>query len=401
MYPFYIQGVAQLPQQLEDNSPLPLGWPEQLTYTANDTVLRQLAAIDPDGDEIRYHLVAPQMQNNTTATYSQSYSVSGYPFTGALLYNGSFLDSTRGTFLSSRAMISTDVIAVEISSYRCGQRISSAIFEFPRIIAATPTAAIGDMPPQISGYGVDQTGNLYLYPTDTLMAGLSVTDSQANFPNSIRAYVPTAIRFGSLQPTANCTLPPCLVITGNSAANPLPQLPQAILNSGDTLGFGFEAQEAMNIQLLAYVSCNQYITDACLDTIRDFSLPLIIKDGRCAANNRIELPLRVVQMELPHLNTPSIRLLGDNTGHLFWNSPLDSNLVLPGLTTQAASLRVQAKSFRRYEIFRRPLNGRITIPLLLLLQISTKPTGWIRSGMPAIPCGWFPVATNSKHYLLM
>lgn len=364
MYPYYVQGVAQLPIQLEDNSPLPMSWPELLTYTSNDTVTRQIVTIDPDGDEVRYHLVAPAITRTSGAPFQgPNYNLNNQPSTGAIRVNGSFIDSTTGAYVTSRSTISTDFIAVKASSYRCGQLISSSIFEISRIIAATPAAAIGDNPPQLSGYGVDQSGILYLYPQDTLLAALAVVDSQAGFPNSIRAYLPATIGLGVWQPSSNCSSPPCLVITGNSTTNPTPQLPQVIYTGGDTLGYGFQSENDMGIQLLAYVDCGQYVTDRCLDTIRNFNVPLIIRDGRCAANNRIDLPLRLVQMELPQLNTPEIRLFSDNSGQLVWESPLDSNLFLPGLTTTAASLRIQAKAFRRYEIFRRPLNGPNTFSL--------------------------------------
>lgn len=358
MHRFEEQGVPQTPAQVQDNSPIPYGWPELASYIGPDTLLRQVAAIDKDGDALRYHLVEPLTDFQTNAQYKlPQYSLAGLPFTGAIRYNGMFLDSLNASYLTKVDAFTSDHIAVLVKSYRCGQLISSTNFEINRKVIVPASTASGDNPPQLSGFGVASNGELYLYPTDTLRAGITVIDTQSAYPNSIRAYFPAAISLSGIQPTLNCSSPPCFQFFASTATNPLPQLPQLILNGGDTLGYGFTAENGIYANLTAYVGCNQFITTDCGDTVRHFNLPMIISDGRCAVNNRIELPLRLVQMPLPHLITPQLQLLGDNTGQLIWESPLDSSLNLPGLTTVSASLRVQTSAFKKYNIYRSSLSN--------------------------------------------
>lgn len=352
------QGVPLTPAQMQDNSPIPFGWSELVKYVSNDTLLRQMAALDLDGDALRYELVAPLTAFQTNAQFKlPNYSLTGMPFTGAIRHNGVFLDSMSATFLTTNTSTTNDFITVLVKSYRCGQLISSAYYEINSVVQALPPSVAGDNPPQLSGFGVAANGEMYLYPKDTLRAGITVVDTQSGYPNAVRAYFPAAISLSGLQPTLNCSSPPCLQLTATTAANPLPQLPQLILNDGDTLGYGFIAENGLNASLMAYVGCNQFVTTDCGDTVRHFNLPLVVTDSRCAVNNRIELPLRLVQMPLPHLNTPQLQLLGDNTGQLIWESPLDSSLNLPGLTTVSASLRVQAAAFSKYNIYRSSLSN--------------------------------------------
>ncbi|GEM_PF-6345211 len=361
MYPFFSNGGSSTPLQNADATPLPVNLPEIYSYVSTDTLLRSFQAIDFNGDDVHYDFILPWMADSVAVSPASGYSQAN-PFSGALLQQGDLIEEDRGLVKFSRATTGRQSLNLVFKTYRCGQMIAVTQLEFPQFVNPLPTGVARNTAPVISIQGGDQQGTLYLYPRDTMIAEITAMDTTAGNQTTVSIYLPLLQTSLFSLPGIGCNAPPCLFSVGRAYNSATFMLPQPILNQSDTLGIGYTASGGVTAVLSAVVDCNQRILGSCLDTIHEIDLLMTARDGRCEVNNRVEQPVRIRMMELPHLPTPNAWISQQNPATLVWGAPLDSFLVLPGISTLTASLRIQRSSFVAYEVYRKSLADTSSSP---------------------------------------
>lgn len=378
MFPFSQTGVRQTPLQLADATPLPVNLPEIYVYISSDTVLRSMQALDFNGDAVEYDFRLPWSADSVAVTPAAGFSQNN-PFSGAVAQQGRLIDVDRGLVKFATLTSGRQSLNLILTSYRCGQRISVTQIEFPRFVEPVPASELSNTAPVTSVAGGDQNGTLYIYPRDTMQAEITAIDTAGGNTAPVSIYLPLLQTSLFSLPGAGCASPPCLFSLGRAYNSGSYMLPQPIYNQTDTLGIGYTAAGGVTAMLSAIVDCNQRILGSCQDTIQSFDLLMTARDGRCLVNNRVEQPVKIQMMELPHLPTPAVRVDFQNPVTLVWDAPIDSALVLPGVN-QAASLRIQKASFVAYELYRKSLTDTSQTPFSLVATLTNfNQRNWVDS----------------------
>ena len=228
MFPYSINGVPQNANPCYDSSPRFLEPPKSVICSGYEYTYAH-NAFDDDLDSVVYNWAYPQTTNNgTNASFTTGYAFNN-PFpnggntvsfnqqTGAMTFN----PSAGGSFAS----------CVEVSAYRCNQKIASVYRDIPVIIRTDcgyntpPTVQINNIPNFPALTPVVASGDT-LYWETTVYAGQQVKfDLVSQDAQLLPNFLPQTIEFspsgGQLgvplnNPNSGCLNPPCATVNPKS-----------------------------------------------------------------------------------------------------------------------------------------------------------------------------------------
>lgn len=329
MYPFFLNGVAQTPAQLCDRSPFFAEPPAAVgVVNAVDTAFFNNNAIDRDLDATRYYIDEPWSAPNTICSYNRGFSVQN-PFPGIIPFPGNkpideldgsmiFLPNTQGRF----------VVAIRVESYREGQKIAEIYRDFQlTFIAAPANYPPNQRRPRISAPFPIVPGTIYngyynrYYAGEPVTFSISVLDTSPSVPPQLVKMYFNGLQFGAnnyTDPTSGCPFPPCATLSNASGISP-----RAILNKGDTLGFGYQGLIATSAEFLWNTDCGNIPQGSDGQRITDFQFVVTAVDDQCPAPGKTIRVVNVNLLPTPQINKEdihytSIKPISDSRVRVTW-----------------------------------------------------------------------------------
>lgn len=338
MFPYLNQaGVSVTPVDplYQDNSPTFAEPPNSLQITnATDTVSFSNNATDVDLDEILYGFSNPWDNLSPSAPQGCNYSAPNSvanPFPGILPNQP---DSITGSMDFVPNTVGNFIVVIRVRSYRCGQLISEVFRDFMLQTLTVPAGFGTNERPILSQPFLNGTSTDTFFAGQTINFLLSSFDGAGvlyNFGNyqNVDVYF-TGIQFGTgfTSTTTGCPYPPCATLR---KPNTNPAIaPDPIVSRGDTLGYGFSENTAVNFSVGAEfiwdTDCSNLPLNDCGVTVNRYTFVVTAKDDYCPAPGKLIQPITIVLVPPTPVPSPNIcvNVNPDSTVTLTWALALDT-----------------------------------------------------------------------------
>ena len=405
-----VTGNALTPAQLCDNSPTFIADPAAIAIqNLNDTIFFQNFAIDPDiQDSTVFSISAPLNDSRVPYAYTFPYSLSN-PLPGILgpptiAASNTPINPTSGEIVFRPTVAGTFVTVIQVTAYRCGQKIAEVFRDFnvkiipnpggapPPFIPnpADPLHAFSQRAPIIQPYFRDALGRgLYAityYAGDTIDIPVSATDyfptlggnpadpsTWVGLQNPFRVVFSGSVLSTTNSPAANCPFPPCATVRGiTDPGPPAPPLNAPTIltgGNGQTIGLGYSALSEGGGRLIWLPACSNLpasATTACGTSVSSYQVAVTAVDQNCPVEGRDSRVYTFTIRDFPVLKAPrffGVSANGSNNGVRIHMGPeLDTLMVDPidsfNYQNQTTAFKLfksvdrRRRSFEFYRVYR-------------------------------------------------
>lgn len=380
-------GQTLTPAQLCDNSPNFISDPAALfIQNPNDSIYFQNFSYDLDiQDSIVFSISNPLNDQRVPFAYSFPYSINN-PLPGILgpptiSTANTPINPVSGEMVFRPIITGTFVIVIQVTAYRCGQKISEVFRDFIFKIIPNP---VGSPPPYVpnsndllhpfsqkapilSSLAFNQNSTFFrevltYIEADTLVIPIHVTDS---FPKltgnptdsttwqTSNNQIAVAVKGRQLSTlnldSIGCDLPPCATIRTLQDPNPpqtqLTQPINVLRGNGLPLGNGYSFINSGGIKIVWTPNATQLLLSQACNVGRPnyFDFEITALDRNCPLEGQSKSILRIKLLGLP-TPRPIFQLLNIVGGqkHLFFNAGIDTvNLDLVDLQFLTGTLSAQ------------------------------------------------------------